>query len=208
MWFSFATNILTLITGVLLYFTWCKCTSQNTYNQFVILTALSAGVAAFGHLEILPLSVQHGLLVVSRFFNLFAIYSFASNSLEHFSSESKNWKTNANRYILVAAVIWLGYMNLIAPGEKSSFFPVIAYGIVGMVFIGSATYILNLHRDIKNYLIIVFGVLLILISAIIFKVIPEGSGVKPSDISHILIAIALVIMTYGVKQNKQHEFKL
>jgi hypothetical protein len=84
---------------------------------------------------------------------------------------------------------------------------VIVYGAVGMVGIGMLSYIINLKEDFKNYLNVVLGILLIISSAVIFKLIPEVGGIKPSDISHILIAFALILMTYGVKRHDQNESK-
>ena len=207
MWFSFATNIFTLLIGVFLYFTWCKSTNQKLYNQFVILTGLSAGIAAFGHLEIVPIVWQKGLLVLSRIVNVLAIYSFASHSIRHFGYDKYSWITKANVLLFAAGLTWLLVLNYTNPGSKSAFLPVIVYGLLGMLFIGMLSYILHLKEDFKNYLNVVLGVLLLLASAVVFKLIPEIDGIKPSDISHILITFALILMTYGIKKNEENEIK-
>lgn len=207
MWFSFGTNIFTFLVGVFLYYTWCRHTHQSFYNQFVILTGVSAGIAAFGHLELLPIYWQKSLLVVSRIVNVLAIYSFATHSLKHFGYYKNLWVRNAHIASGLLGLFWLLILNLNAPGSKAAFLPVIVYGLVGMVLIGMLSYCLNLKADFSSYSSVVLGVLLILVSAVIFKVIPEGTGVKPSDISHILIAIGLAVMTFGVKRNKQNEIK-
>ena len=207
MWFSFATNIFTLLIGVFLYFTWCKSTNQKLYNQFVILTGVSAGIAAFGHLEIVPIVWQKGLLVLSRIVNVLAIYSFASHSIRHFGYDKYSWITKANVLLFAAGLTWLLVLNYTNPGSKSAFLPVIVYGLLGMLFIGMLSYILHLKEDFKNYLNVVLGVLLLLASAVVFKLIPEIDGIKPSDISHILITLALILMTYGIKKNEENEIK-
>ena len=206
-WFYFGTNFFILLTGIFLYVTWCKSTNQSIYNQFVILTAVSAGIAAFGHLEILPIVWQKGLLVLSRIVNIIAIYSFASHSIRHFGYDKYSWVKKANVLLFLAGLSWLLVLNYANPGSKTAFLPVIVYGAVGMVGIGMLSYIIHLKEDFKNYLNVVLGVLLILASAVIFKLIPEADGIKPSDVSHILIAFALILMTYGIKKNKQNESK-
>lgn len=207
MWFSFGTNIFTLLTGVFLYLTWCNYTNQKIYSQFVIMTGVSAGLAAFGHLEILPLEWQKGLLVLSRIVNVLAIYSFASYSIRHFTYDKYGWVKKGNLLLFIIGLSWLLVLNFNNPGSKSAFLPVIVYGVVGMVLIGMLSYIVNLKEDFKNYFNIVLGVLLILVSALIFKLIPDNTGIRPSDISHILIALALVLITYGVKKNGENKVK-
>jgi len=206
-WFYFGTNFFILLTGIFLYVTWCKSTNQSIYNQFVILTAVSAGIAAFGHLEILPILWQKGLLVLSRIVNILAIYSFAAHSVRHFGYDKYSGVKKANVLLFLAGLSWLLVLNYSNPGSKPAFLPVIVYGVVGMLFIGMLSYIIHLKEDFKNYLNVVLGVLLILASAVIFKLIPEADGIKPSDVSHILIAFALILMTYGIKKNKQNESK-
>ena len=206
-WFGFGTNFFILLTGIFLYVTWCKSTNHSIYKQFVILTAVSAGIAAFGHLDILPILWQKGLLVLSRVVNILAIYSFASHSIIHFGYDKYSWVKKANVLLFLAGLSWLLFLNYANPGSKSAFLPVIVYGAVGMVCIGMLSYSINLKEDFKNYLNVVLGVLLIISSAVIFKLITEVDGIKPSDISHILIAFALILMTYGVMKNEQNESK-
>ncbi|MEJ6661938.1 MAG: hypothetical protein QNL79_06360, partial [Bacteroidia bacterium] len=162
---------------------------------------------AFGHLEILPILWQKGLLVLSRIVNILAIYSFAAHSIIHFGYDKYSGIKKANVLLFLAGLSWLLVLNYANPGSKTAFLPVIVYGAVGMVGIGMLSYIINLKEDFKNYLNVVLGVLLILASAVIFKLIPEADGIKPSDVSHILIAFALILMTYGIKKNKQNESK-
>ena len=142
-WFGFATNIFILLTGILLYVTWCKISSQKLYNQFVILTGVSAGIAAFGHLEILPIVWQKGLLVLSRIVNIIAIYSFASHSIRHFGYDKYSWVKKANVLLFLAGLSWLLVLNYANPGSKPAFLPVIVYGVVGMVCIGMMSYIVH-----------------------------------------------------------------
>jgi len=187
--------------------TWCKSTNQKLFNQFILLTSVSAGIAAFGHLEILPLVWQNSLLVLSRIINILAIYSFTSASITRFTYNEYSWVKKGNVLLFTACLSWLLVLNYINPGSKSAFLPVIVYGIVGMVFIGMLSYILNLKEDFYNYLNVVMGVLLLLVSAVVFKLIPKINGIEPSDISHVLIAFALILMTYGVKKNEENEIK-
>jgi hypothetical protein len=206
-WFGFATNIFILLTGIFLYITWGKSTNQSLYNQFIILTAVSAGIAAFGHLEILPIVWQKGLLVLSRIVNILAIYSFAAHGIRHFGYDKYSGVKKANVLLFLAGLSWLLVLNYANPGSKPAFLPVIVYGAVGMVCIGMLIYIIHLKEDFKNHLKVILGVLLIISSAVIFKLIPEVDGIKPSDISHVLIAFALILMTYGVMKNQQNENK-
>jgi hypothetical protein len=171
------------------------------------LTSASAGVAAFGHLEIVPVVWQMGLLVLSRILNFLAIYSFASHSIRHFGYDKYSWVKKVNVLLFIAGLSWLLVLNYTNPGSKPAFLPVIVYGVLGMMFIGMLSYIINLKEDFKNYLNVVMGVLLIVVSAVIFKMIPEVDGIKPSDISHVLIIFALILITYGVKKNEGNEIK-
>ena len=113
----------------------------------------------------------------------------------------------ANVLLFLVGLSWLLVLNYANPGSKTAFLPVIVYGVVGMVFIGMLSYLIHFKEDFKNSFNVVMGVLLILASAVIFKLIPKVDGIKPSDVSHILIAFALILMTYGVKKNKQNEIK-
>jgi hypothetical protein len=69
-----------------------------------------------------------------------------------------------------------------------------------MIVIGVPHFIIALKEVKQSSFFILGGILLLAISAFIFKAIPEGSGIKPSDVSHILIAFSLVSLTIGFKK--------
>ncbi|HAY88890.1 MAG TPA: hypothetical protein DCY51_05585, partial [Bacteroidetes bacterium] len=76
MWFSFASNILILVVGVFLYFKYEEEYVQKSWGYFVLLTGLAAGVAAFGHLDILALGTRGYLLFISRLLNILSMLGF------------------------------------------------------------------------------------------------------------------------------------
>ncbi|PCJ67753.1 MAG: hypothetical protein COA58_01050 [Bacteroidetes bacterium] len=205
MWFSFLTNILTLLLGVILYLSFKGPLINRYLGLFILWTGISSGIAAFGHLEILPINVQRYLLVLSRILNVLSIFFFAYGSLQSFGySKNKKIRVLTNG-VFALSMIWLIYWNMKLPGAKASFLPVIIYGIIGMVLIGAVSFVMNLKVNKGAHGRVLLGVLLIAVSAVVFKVIPEESGMKPSDMSHVLIALALVFMTSGFKKMKLNE---
>ena len=205
MWFSFSTNILTLLAGVLLYL-YIQGEGVNIYlRRFLLWTGISAGIAAFGHLEILPNELQKYLLVLSRILNVLSIFFFAYGSLQVFDYSKNSVIRIASIIVFGVCLVWLVYLNVQMPGAKESFIPVIIYGIIGMILIGGVSFAINLTMNLRAHGGVILGVFLIGVSAVVFKLIPETDGIKPSDISHILIAIALVFMTLGFKNLKLNE---
>jgi len=199
MWFSFASNILILVVGVFLYFKYEEEYVQKSWGYFVLLTGLAAGVAAFGHLDILALGTRGYLLFVSRLLNILSMLGFVKGVLDHFGYTNR--VPQLGNYLLFGGVfIWLFYLNINYLGSKEAFTPVIVYAVIGMLIIGAPHFILAIREVKQPSFFVLTGILLMAISAVIFKAIPEGSGIKPSDVSHILIAFSLVSLTLGFKK--------
>ena len=199
MWLSFASNILILVVGVFLYLKYEEEYAQKSWGYFVLLTGLAAGVAAFGHLDILALDTRGYLLFVSRLLNILSMLGFVKGVLDHFGHTTRGHQF-ANYILFSGVFIWLFYQNINYLGSKQAFIPVIVYAVIGMIVIGVPHFILALKEVKQSSFFILGGILLLTISAFIFKAIPEGSGIKPSDISHILIAFSLVSLTIGFKK--------
>ena len=190
MWFSFSTNILILATAVVLYLTMKKVDNQKYFLWFILLTGIAAGIAAFGHLEILNLSLQKGLLFVSRILNIASIFSFTTGTFHYFKLIDNKWIKRTNNSAFLFFLCWLGFDNV--------FLPVTYYGVIGMALISLSIFIKNLKVNKLATVPVVIGIVVLIMSAFVFYVM-NTPLIRASDVSHILIAISLVIMARGFK---------
>lgn len=189
MWFSFFTNVLTFIVSLILCFTISRNLKSKYFYYFILLTGVSSFIAAFGHLVILDIEWQKGLLLFSRMMNLLAIFCFATGALVHFEYYKKSWLRILNIGLILAALGWVAYANV--------FTPVMLYGIIGMLLIGLFSFILNFSQSRISHTYITIGVSTIALSALIFALFKHSTAFVASDISHILIATALIILSLG-----------
>lgn len=192
MWFSFFTNVLTFSVALILCLSWKARPINRYFFLFILLTGVTAGIAAFGHLPLLHKNWQSGLLMLSRALNLMAIFSFATGALVHFQYYDRTWLKVLNPALILIAMSWLAYSNV--------FTPVMLYGVIGMLFIGVLSFILNFKSDKRTHSIIISGVGLIALSAAIFAAFKHNTDFVASDISHIIIATSLIILTFGFHQ--------
>ena len=207
MWFSFSTNILTFLCSAVLFQVFSKQIKEVYFSRFILLTGVGAGIAAFGHLDILPQQWQSSLLLLSRILNFVSIFYFSSGTIRWFGYEKIGIVKISSTVVFIVMSGWLIYLNILWPGAKLSFIPVIVYGVVGMLFIGSYCFIINLKQNMMAHIFVLTGVLILAISAVIFKLMPMGSMIDPVDISHLLITLSLFVMTYGFKNMGYYDIK-
>lgn len=174
-----------------------KQIKSKYFIWFILLSGISSLIAAFGHLEILDISLQNNLLMGSRVINMLAIYSFATGALIHFEYYENSWLRILNVSMIVIALGWLTW--------SKAFAPVMLYGVVGMIFIGLMSFVLNFGKQVKPHTYITLGVGLIGISALIFALFKHCTTFVVTDISHILIATSLFVMALGFKKLTTHE---
>jgi hypothetical protein len=66
-----------------------------------------------------------------------------------------------------------------------------------MLLISGFLFVKNLKQNTAAHKTILIGIGIILVSAVIFKAMPQGLGLKPSDISHVLLAQSLIVLSRG-----------
>lgn len=195
------------MVSVILCITYRKSFSSKYFFYFILLSGVTSVIAAFGHLEILAITWQKGLLLFSRLVNMVSIFCFATGALNHFNYTEKRWVRVANPGLIAVSVMWLIYTNV--------YTPVMLYGIIGMIGIGLLVFLLNFSLDKESHTPIVLGVAILACSALFFATYKHSSFdlfnyervFIASDISHILIATSLVVMTLGLKKLKVKEVK-
>jgi hypothetical protein len=200
MWLSFFSNILIFVVALFLAKKFNTATILKHFQWFILATGFSALVGAFGHLPLLSFAWQGILLFISRVINVAAIWFFTQATIIHFHSPQVNAMGKLNNMLFALSLVWLVYLNYLYPGFKLSFKPVMVYGIVGIVGLGMLHYVFYFNRNRTAYKQVILGILILAVSALIFKILPEGTGIKPSDISHLFIAISLVAMANGFNQ--------
>lgn len=200
MWFSFSTNILIFATAVVLYLTMHKDYKQKYFLWFILLTGIAAGVAAFGHLEILHPAWQKGLLFISRIVNIASIFSFMSGTFKYFKLIDNKWINRTNNSAFLFFICWLGIDNI--------FLPVTYYGVFGMAIISLGIFIKNLRVNLSATVPVIIGIVVIILSALVFYVVKSSLPIRAADVSHILIAISLVIMARGFKHMNLYDISV
>jgi Na+/melibiose symporter-like transporter len=130
--------------------------------------------------------------------------AFTKGVLDHFGYTKIVYQL-LNFILFIGVLSWLVYLNISFLGSKQAFTPVIVYAVLGMLVLGVPHFIGNLKKSKRASLYILMGILLMAISAVIFKAIPAGEGIKPSDVSHIFIALSLASLTRGFIKIKSNE---
>ncbi|MGB0851420.1 MAG: DUF6962 family protein [Bacteroidia bacterium] len=194
MWFSFFSNVLTFVVATGLCLTIGRTFTSKYFYTFVLLTGVSSLVAAFGHLEILDLTLQKVLLFTSRVLNMIAIYSFATGAFKHFGYYENKGLRILNPALIVGAVAWLALTNV--------FTPVMLYGVVGMLLFGLLSFVRNYTANKESYLLVIIGVLFIAMSALNFAIFKHHETYIAADVSHFLIAISMIFISFGFRKMK------
>jgi hypothetical protein len=200
MWFSFSTNVLIFVTALVIGLAISKNVSNKNFILFLHLTGIAALIAAFGHLPILESSLQKGLLFTSRIVNLLSIFFFVRGTVRYFNHDDKRW-VNASHYGLILIFLtWLLFQN--------AFSPVMLYGIIGMAVISLSLFLRYFSTNRVANGLIITGLFLLIFSAAIFSIFKNLSYMTPADLSHILVALSLVIMSRGFKRMDLYEVSL
>lgn len=194
MWFSFFSNVLTFVIASGLCLTLGRSFTSRYFYTFVLLTGISSLVAAFGHLELLDLTLQKVLLFTSRVLNMIAIYSFATGAFKHFGYYDNRGLRIVNPALIVGAVLWLALTNV--------FTPVMIYGVIGMLLFGLLSFVRNYSSNKDSHLLVIVGVLFIALSALNFAVFKHHESYIAADVSHFLIAISMIFISFGFRKMK------
>ncbi len=197
MWFSFSTNALIFVTAMILGMSMRKNLRNKSFLYFLFLTGITSLIAAFGHLETLPMTYQKGLLFLSRIVNLFSIFFFVSGTFTYFNYKEKKWVNTSNYGLILIFLCWLIMQNV--------FSPVMLYGIFGMAIISMSLFVLNYSRNKSANGLMILGLLILIGSAAVFSIFKTMSFIKPADVSHILVALSLVVMSQGFKKMDLYE---
>ncbi|NNJ56572.1 MAG: hypothetical protein HKP14_10580 [Bacteroidia bacterium] len=200
MWFSFSTNILIFATALVIYLTMKDDYKQKYFLWFVLLTGIAAGVAAFGHLEVLNPTLQKVLLFISRMVNIASIFSFMTGTFHYFKLIDNKWIKRTNNSAFLFFLCWLGIDNM--------FLPVTYYGVIGMAIISLGVFVKNLKVNRLATIPVIIGICLIILSALVFYVMNNALPISPADVSHIIIAVSLVVMARGFKNMNLYDISI
>ena len=173
---------------------------QKYFLWFVLLTGIAAGVAAFGHLDVLNPTWRKGLLFISRIVNIASIFSFTTGTFKYFKLIDNKWIKRTNNSAFLFFLCWLGIDNM--------FLPVTYYGVIGMAVISLGVFIKNLRVNTLATVPVIIGIIVIILSALVFYVMNASLPISPADVSHILIAISLVIMARGFKHMNLYDISV
>jgi|GEM_PF-1233040 hypothetical protein len=197
MWFSFSTNILIFVTALILFFVYRKGSISLYYQLFVALIGLSSFLAAFGHLPIIEKPLSSQLLYFSRLLNFASVFAFISGTLMFFNYWQSNIMRLLNVTVFFVFVTWLSFDNV--------FTPVIIYSLMGILVIGVWSYVnnYNAHRDAA--IRVIFGIVLLLLSAIVFTLFKSNDNSVAADIGHVLVSLSLVTFMAGFNKLKVYE---
>ena len=197
-WISFLSNILILGTALFLLKLHKSQMSSNQFIWFILLTGISSGVAAFGHLPLLEKGLANSLLFVSRILSLWSIYFFTNGSID-FARFHKNKMIRITNSILFLAMILVLVWN-------NQFLPVMIYGIVGFMGIGLSAYFSDINNVSEPKYYVVRGISVLSFSALVFALFKENYHFLAINISHILVSFSLILFSRGfVGLNLQDE---
>lgn len=197
MWLSFLSNILVFVTATMLVRLNRDHLSDKYFIRFIYLTGLSSLFAAFGHLEIIELQLQNGLLLASRLLSLASIFNFVTGTVKYYEYHEFKWVSRTNVLTILTFTLWLLYQNI--------FLPVMYYGILGMAVVGLFIYIKNFSTNRSASWAMILGIVTLIASALVFSVFKNNAIIRPSDVSHVLIALSLAFLTRGFKQLEGYE---
>ncbi len=197
MWLTFLSNSIIFITAVILSRSLHRESGRTYFYWFVLLTGVGSFVAAFGHLTIIPLKLQSGLLFFSRIINIITVFCFASGIISKFYERKYSWFAISN--ILLAAVffVWLCLNNV--------FLPILFYGVFGIGIISLGLLLKNYSHNKSAYMLVILGIAVLVLSSLTLSL--STDPIIRMDLSHLLVAISLVIMTKGFKQMKYAEIE-
>ena len=197
-WISFLSNILILGTALFLLKLYKSQMSSNQFIWFILLTGISSGVAAFGHLPLFEKGLANSLLFVSRILSLWSIYLFTNGSID-FARFYKNKMIRITNLVLFFAMILVLVWN-------NQFLPVMIYGIVGFMGIGLSAYFSDISNVSQPKYHVVRGISVLSFSALVFTLFKENYHFLALNISHILVSYSLILSSRGfVGLNLQDE---
>ena len=196
-WISFYSNILILITAFILLKLKRDQIEFSSFIWFIVLTGLSSGVAAFGHLPILNEPWTSSLLFISRILSLCSIYFFTDGSLDFASFKTNKIIRTTNLILLITMVVVLFWNNV--------FLPVMIYGIVGFMGISLSAYLSNLEEAKKGRYIVMRGVVMLSLSALVFAIFKDSYHFLAINISHILVSYSLILFSMGFVELNKHQ---
>ena len=197
--FSFYSNILVTITSLLLARMLWSNGVKNHFVGFFVFTGLSSLLAAYGHATFMEAAVANYIVLISRLLSIWSLYYFARATLSLFGLYTFKPAKAMNAVTPLVLVLILLVRN--------SFFPVMVYGILSMALLGFLAYSLNMKNLPKVSVPMVTGIVISMIAAMVFGFLNEFGSLKPSDVSHILIAIALTFMAVGIKNTTLYEME-
>jgi len=191
-WISFFTNFLILVSALFVGLKNKFLIEEKSYVLFLLLTGLSSGLAAFGHLPLISPSWSSYLLLASRVLSIISAFMFARGSLNYANFMGARLLIKINFMLLIAALIWLLAYNL--------FLPVIVYGVICLVGIGVPSLLSmdSTHNAGKNLVLI--GIIGMAISAIVFTIFQRNYEFISLNLSHIIVALSLISFALGFER--------
>jgi len=193
-WISFLSNILIWIVGLILVFLNKNQITAKSWVYFLFFTALSSGVAAFGHLPLSNVKLSTNLLMISRVLSLFSVFEFTKGCILFSRFNEIRVIKYINSFLFVLSLVWLFFGH--------HFLPIMIYGMIGMLGIGSSALLTHFTQNKSEVIPILWGIALLFISAVIFAIFKNKYHFESTNISHIIVAISLVYFTKGFRQLK------
>ena len=193
-WISFSSNILILLTALILFKINRNRIISSHFIWFIVLTGFSSGVAAFGHLPLINERWANSLLLISRLLSLVSIYLFTNGSLDFASFRNNRMIRLTNVVLFVTMVVVLVWNNM--------FLPVMVYGIVGFMGIGLSAYISQKKDLTQGRYSVVQGILILSLSALVFALFKDNYYFLATNISHLLVSFSLVLFSSGFVELK------
>ena len=188
-WISFSSNILILCTALVLLKLHKSQMDSNQFVWFVLLTGISSGVAAFGHLPLFEKELANSLLFVSRIFSLWSIYLFANGSLDFASFDKNKMIRITNSVLFLSMIVVLIWSN--------QFLPVMIYGIVGFMGIGLSAFFSDISNANQARYQVISGISVLSLSALVFALFKGNYHFWAINMSHVLVSFSLILFTRG-----------
>ena len=196
-WISFLSNILILCTSLVLLKLNKSQMNSNQFIWFILLTGISSGVAAFGHLPLLEKGLANSLLFVSRILSLWSIYFFTNGSIDYARFHKNKMIRITNSILFLAMILVLVWNN--------QFLPVMIYGIVGFMGIGLSAYFSDISYVSQPKYHVVRGISVLSFSALVFAIFKENYHFWAINMSHILVSYSLILFTRGFMGLSLHD---
>ena len=89
----------------------------------------------------------------------------------------------------------------------NQFMPVMVYGILAMVCISLSLFLIHYRQNQMVGKFMSAGILISVLAALIFAFIKNTLFLKPSDISHVLMALSLIVLSSGIYRMEFIDYK-